>query len=225
MRPIPRLIVSSAAALAVASLAACSKAPQDGAPAGGDQGALPVPGAGDQAALPDPAAAPLPTTPEALQQEFMSLQQRLGGIQQQAMQDTTLQRDYAALDAMIEQGMTAAEPQLVQHRSRLDAIRGEMSAAQQAGDEPKFQALLQEGTALQGRLQKVQQDTMQREDVQQKMNALRDRMVARMTQIDPQTPALVQRVDAIGEQLRAGAGAAPHPSAPEAGGAGGPTGG
>ncbi|MGQ0720453.1 MAG: hypothetical protein ACT4PE_02640 [Candidatus Eiseniibacteriota bacterium] len=209
MRATPRLIAASVATFALVSLTACSKAPQESAPGGGDQAALPVPGTGEQPTLPVSLDAPLPTTPGGLQQEFMSLQQRLGGIQQQAMQDTTLQREYAALDAVIEQGMTASEPQLAQHRSRLDAIRDEMSAAQQAGDEAKFQALLQEGTTLQGRLQKVQQDTMQRADVQEKMGALRDRMIAKMAVIDPQTPALVQRADAIGAQLAAGSGPPP----------------
>jgi hypothetical protein len=204
MRAIPRLIAASLATFALVSLAACSKAPQENAPAGGDQAALPVPGVGEQSAPVVSLDAPLPTTTEGLQQEFMSLQQRLGGIQQQAMQDTTLQREYAALDAFIEQGMAASDPQLAQERNRLGAIRGEMSAAQQAGDEAKFQALMQEGTTLQGRLQKLQQDTMQREDVQQKMAALRDRMIARMAAIDPQTQALVQRADAIGAQLAAG---------------------
>jgi hypothetical protein len=50
---------------------------------------------------------------------------------------------------------------------------------------------------------------MQREDVQRKMAALRDRMIARMAAIDPQTQALVRRSDAIGAQRAAGASAPP----------------
>jgi hypothetical protein len=156
-------------------------------------------GAGFPATTPPPIPAP-GGDPRA---EFAAIQQHLNGLQQQAMQDSVIQSEYAALEAMVEGKMAVADPELAEHRGRLASLQGEMGAAQQAGEDDKLRELLEEGTALQGLLRQVQQDTMAREDVQAAMVAFRDKVLAKMTAIDPEAPKLVERADSLRAQLTA----------------------
>jgi hypothetical protein len=98
-------------------------------------------------------------------------------------------------------------------------LQGEMAAAQQAGEEQKMQELLQEGTTLQGLLRETQEQTMAQENVQKEMTGFRDKVLAQMEEIDPEAPELVERANALGEQLTAAAGPAPGavPPAPTTG--------
>lgn len=182
------------AALAAASLLGCN---QKDASQGDASSAV------AESGLPSTAGAPLPIPSDDPRAEFNALQQRLNGLQQQAMQDTVLQAAYAELDSMIEEKMAAADPQLTEHRARLQAIQGEMAAAQQAGEEEKFNTLLAEGTAIQGQLRQVQETTMAHEDVVAGMESFRTRIMAKMTEIDSTAPAMVERAEAISAQARA----------------------
>ena len=153
-----------------------------------------------------------------LRDEYMAVQQRLNSLQQQAMQDTVLQQEYAALEATVEAQMKAADPKLEERRARMMELQGEMAAAQQAGEEEKLQELLEEGTSLQNLLRQTQEQTMALEDVQAAMTGFRDKVLAQMAKIDPEAPALVERANAIGEQLAAAGPPAPG-AAPPAGAA------
>ena len=134
------------------------------------------------------------------------------------MQDSVLQQQYAALEAMVEGQMKAMDPELDEHRARLMELQGEMAAAQQAGEDTKLQQLLEEGTSLQGLLRQTQETTMGQDDVQAAMTEFRDKVLAEMEKIDPEAPALVERANAIGEQLSAAAGPpAPGAVGPPAG--------
>lgn len=178
--------------LAAASLPACS----------GDDSQPVQDTAGGGA--PSPAlGTPLPTSPDSLRAEFMGLQQRLNGIQQQALQDSVLQDGYAKIQTMVEEAMATADPQLTEHRDRLGAIQQELDAAQQAGQSDKLQPLIEEGTSIQNRLRQVQQEALALEEVKTKMDAFRETVVARMAEIDPEAPAIMDRANAIAEQLNA----------------------
>lgn len=174
------------AVAAIASLTACSKseeAPPQDAPS----------------ALP---GAPGQEPPDPLQAEYATLSQRLSSIQQQAMADSSLQKEYAALEAFVEGAMMATDPELPAHRERMGSLQAELSSAQQAEDQEKMQELVQEGTALQVKLQQVQATTMQQEDVATRMAAFREHMIARMSAIDAETPTMIARSDEIAAQLR-----------------------
>lgn len=166
--------------------------------------------------LPATTPAPLPSPGGDPRAEYDALQQRLNSLQQQAMADTTIQQAYAALEAMVEGKMAVADPELAEHRDRLTELQGEMGAAQQAGEETKLRELLEEGTALQGILRQTQQETMAREDVQAAMMEFREKILAKMTVIDPEAPKLVERANALGAQLSAAA--MGMPGGPAAGG-------
>jgi hypothetical protein len=173
--------------------------------------------------LPSTSPAPLPGPGGGpggdIRTEYAALQQRLNGLQQQAMQDSVLQAEYATLETIVEAHMAAADPKLAERRDRMVQLQQEMGAAQQAGEEEKMQGLLEEGTALQEMLRQVQQETMAREDVQEKMTAFRDHVLEKMTEIDPEASKLVDRANEIGEQLSAAGPPAPGGAAP-----GGPAG-
>jgi len=197
----PRPLAAGLTALAAASVLGC---------AGENTPESQVPPA--DPGLPATSPAPFPGSGDDLRSEYAAVQQRLNGLQQQAMQDTVIQKQYAELEAMVETQMKAADPELEQRRTRLMELQGEMGAAQQAGEDDKLQALLEEGTAIQGLLRQTQQETMALEEVEAKMTAFREAILARMAEIDPEAPKLVDRANELGEQLTAAAAAAGPPA-------------
>lgn len=179
------------------------------------QGKEGAPGTGAGAGMPSTLPGPMTAT-DSLRTEYTNLQRQLNGLQQQVMQDSTLQADYDALKTFVDAKMAAADPQFEAHRDRLGALPQEMAAAKDAGDNDKLQALITEGNELQAQLQKLQQETMALEEVKAKMDAFRDEMLAKMTKIDPKAKDMIDRANAISEQLQAQAAAPPPASEPEA---------
>jgi len=192
-RHLRSVAVRFGALVILAALSGCSS--KDAAPPEGSDASPP-------AATPGGDGAPA-TLADSLRAEYQTIQQRLNGLQQRALQDSVLQADYAALESLIEKGMGNADPQLGEHRDRLGAIQQEMGMAQQEGDQEKFRTLLDEGNTIQSGLMKVQQETLEREDVKTAMDAFRERLVDRMKELDPEAAALMDRANGIAEQLRA----------------------
>lgn len=154
------------------------------------------------------------TATDSLRAEYMNLQQQLNQLQQQAMQDSVLQKEYADLQEFVDEKMKAEDPKLQEHRDRLGAIQQEITAAQQAQDDEKFQALLQEGTALQDQLRTLQTDTMALEEVKSRMDAFREKFLAKMTELNPKAQEMVDRANEISEKLSAEAQAQAPPPPP-----------
>lgn len=179
-------------ALAAVALTACSPDASDAPPI-------------HEAALSDtpPPTATIPGTPAELQAEYAALQQGLGRLQQQALQDSTIAKQVAALEEEVNRRMSAADPEVPGKIDRLDHIQAEVNAAQAAGDSEKIQALVQEGTNLQLELRQLRGRTLAEEEMQPRMEAVRNAVLARMTELDPEAQKRMDRANAIATQLRA----------------------
>lgn len=188
-----------AAVLVAAGMMACAEEtpPSDSAP-----------GTGAGAAAPGTAMPSLPSdqSVSALQSEYIGIQNRLGPLQQKAMQDSVLQKEFLELQEATEDAMLALDPQIPQHRALLDSLQGELQTANQAGDQETVQAILQQGNALQAKLEQTRSQAMQQDSVFTKMTAFQDRVVERMTELDPEAPALIDRATAIASQIRGSGG-------------------
>lgn len=188
-RTTPLLGIAAFAALA---LTACS--PDDAPPI-------------HEAALSDmpPPAAVIPGTPAELRAEYAALQQGLSRLQQQALQDSAVAKQLAALEEEVNRRMTAADPTVPGKIDRLDHIQAEVNAAQAAGDSEKIQALVQEGTNLQLELRQLRGQTLADEEMEPRMEAVRTAVLAKMTELDPDAQKNMDRANAISAQLRADA--------------------
>jgi hypothetical protein len=207
-------------------LAACGGA-GDGDATGDVNGGL---SGDDQGALTGSAPAPSgPAMPggaemaelQQLQAEFNSVQARLNGLQQQVMQDPTIAANFAALQRSIDEAVDKLDPSAPASRKRMEAIEAEFAAAEAAGDQAKIQALIQEGTNLQTKLQGSQSQVMQDGVMFAKMQAFQEEVVAAMTKTDPETPTLIARATEIAKKFQAQAGppaGGPPPGTPPTGG-------
>ena len=100
--------------------------------------------------------------------------------------------------------MIAMDPELPAHRARLSQLGADLRVAEEAEDTEAVQKIMQEGNALQAQLQQAETRAIQQEDVAAKIAAFQERMSARMAELDPEAPALIERADEISNQLRAG---------------------
>jgi hypothetical protein len=200
-------LVLAATALVAAGMLACGEETpkQESTPGGGDAAAT-TPGA----TAPGPGATtpslPSDHTLSELQTEYVGIQKRLGPLQQKAMEDSSLQEEFTELQEATESAMLALDPEIPQHRAVLDSLQGELQAANQTGDQDKVQAILTQGNALQAKLEQTRSQAMQQDSVFAKMSAFQERVVERMTELDPEAPELIDRATTIANQIRASGG-------------------
>ena len=168
--------------------------------AGGALAQVALPGAGPQQEQ-------LPDSITALLMEVQMLQQRLGGIQQQALaEDTSLQQKQASLEARIEEAMKAADPQVETATARLQALQQEAQAAQAAQDTTALMGLVQEAQQLQMRLEVTQEAVLEQPEVAGAMEAFRADLLVAMKKVEPETDTLIERFESLVAKLQAASG-------------------
>ncbi len=82
-------------------------------------------------------------------------------------------------------------------------MRAEYGTAQQTGDQERVQALGGELQTLQGSIQETQSQALEQEDVASAIEALREDLFARMRAIDGGADSLLNRAEAVMEELQA----------------------
>ncbi|CAN5538365.1 hypothetical protein BH23BAC4_BH23BAC4_17590 [soil metagenome] len=132
--------------------------------------------------------------PEA---EAEMIAHRLLELQQQAMQDTALQAAQMEVGQELVATMLRVEPSAAEDLERANALQAELVAAQQAGDEERLNALASDAQELQASLDALQARAMQDEQMQIAMVAFQEQVVSKMTEIDPETPDLLARLDQL----------------------------
>jgi chromosome segregation ATPase len=179
------------------SLAACS---DDDASLFED--ALPPTGDGPAAGTP---AVPGSTSElAALQAELAGIQAKLGPLQNQAMSDPGLQEEFRSLEAAVEDAMLEWDSELPEHRKQLGALEERYRAAQESGNEEETKAIMAEGTSLNAKVQQARSRAMSNPDIVEKMSEFQDNVLARMAEIDPEAKDLIERANAIANQLSSG---------------------
>jgi predicted nucleic acid-binding Zn-ribbon protein len=146
----------------------------------------------------------LPDSLLPLVQELQQLQQELTGIQQRAMAaDTSLQQEQVAVQQVVERTVLELDPTIAQRLARLEELEGEFRAAQEAQDSGRMQALMEEAQQIQAQVQEAQARALERPDVEQRIAAFREKLVARMATVEPRTPELMSRMEHLLARLDA----------------------
>ncbi len=185
-------LLSSLALAMVVVLSACGQDDEPEVQGEAPQGEAPAPGM--QGGEMDPEMM-------ELMMEMQTIEQELGPIQQQALEDEALAEQLASVQMQVDQAMREEDPELFE---RIETFEAEIAAAQEAGDEERLQALGQEAQGLQQSMQTVQASVLERPDVREPVEAYEEAHRARMIEIDPEAEELLDRAEEIMERLSAG---------------------
>jgi rhamnose utilization protein RhaD (predicted bifunctional aldolase and dehydrogenase) len=143
------------------------------------------------------AAQGIPQQAHAPDDEAARIQLQLMQVQQRALQDPELQTaqeeiGQALIDAMIR--VDPAAEQLVQRAANL---QHDVIAAQEAEDEARLRQLGAEAERLQAAFATLRQLAMEDEQLQAAMAAFQNQVIAKMTELEPATPDLIIRLEAL----------------------------
>ncbi len=143
-----------------------------------------------------PAAAPQAPALEA-PPEVAAAQQALVAAQQTALQDPALKQAMEGLDASLQAEMRKADPEHEAKVKRLGELESELVAAQQQPqpDMTKLAPLLTEAQGLEAQLVATQSQVLQAEPLATRVADFQKQVLAKMTEIDPQVPAHLARLE------------------------------
>lgn len=134
--------------------------------------------------------------------EMKRLNKQLNSIRQQAMQDSSLQRQAQELQTMIDAAIREMSPQAGQQLDRMDSIRGQLQTAQSQGDTAQLRSLIMEAQKLNRALQKLRQRAMQQDEIAQAIKEFRKDLEARMREVNPQADSLMDRADSLRTEMQ-----------------------
>lgn len=141
--------------------------------------------------------------PEMMQRmmEVQEIQQRLGPIEQEAMQDPELTAQLESIQQQVETAMRAEDEELF---DRMDELEAEFTEAQEAENQERIQEISQEAQGMQMQLQEIQQRVLEDPELQAEIDAFEEARRARMIEIDPEAGELMDRIDEIMDELDMG---------------------
>jgi chromosome segregation ATPase len=138
----------------------------------------------------------------ALMTELQALDQVLAPVREQAMQDPDIQARERDLIQQVDAAMESITPGILEVRARFDSLRAEYGVAQQAGDQERVQTLGGELQILQGSIQETQGQALEQEGVASAIEELREDLFTRMRAIDGGADSLLNRAEALMEELQ-----------------------
>ncbi|MFW6201222.1 MAG: hypothetical protein ACOC8B_01470, partial [Gemmatimonadota bacterium] len=103
-----------------------------------------------------------------------------------------------------EAAMREEDPGLERRLERLQEIRRDFVQAREAEDLERARSLLLEARRIQRRVAATRAEVVEREPLASTMRAFEERMLAAMRRVDPETDALMARLDEIGRELDGG---------------------
>lgn len=140
---------------------------------------------------------------QQMQQELQTIQQQLQGIQQQAFEDTTIQRKRIELGETVRSAMTELDPDAVAKEDTLNSIQRQLQEAQQSQDTAQVRGLMSRGRQVSQELNQLRDSVMQRDSIADAAEQLREELIEKMVEIDPEAEELIEQRDSIMEELRA----------------------
>lgn len=139
-------------------------------------------------------------SPEAELQEIVAT---LSATHQKAMEDPEIVRAQSALQARVDQAIAKEDPGFDRKLARLEEIVTQLDVKLAQGAE--VTPLVQEGQRLQRELEAIQSKVMAAEPLASEIASFDARVQAKMTEIEPRTPALMERANALLERIGEGA--------------------
>jgi hypothetical protein len=152
---------------------------------------------------PPEAATPAPAgdAPGNAVAELGEFNQRLGELQDRAMRDSQIVREYGALQEIVSEAMEEIDSGTASRRARLLRIVDLLSEAQAAEDDATSAVLAEEGAGLEPELRSTPQAAFAHDSVAPRLLEFQATLMAKMTEIDPATPELVDRAGELMERL------------------------
>ena len=150
-------------------------------------------------------AAPQQQTPA--QAEMQQIQGRLQQIQQRVLQEPAFKAAQDSIGTEMTATMERLDPTYRAQAARAEALKAEVTAAQAARDNAKLNQLAAEATQLQQGFASARQRAIQDPAMAARIKSFQERIVARMSEVDPQTQTLLVRL----QELRGGAAPAQQP--------------
>lgn len=146
------------------------------------------------------AAQELPPAVQEIVAQMQEIEARLSRIQEQAMQDSAIVAQQNAITQAVRQAMIAADPATAEKLDRFDSLIADLRSAEASGDAAAVASLTAQALELQPQLMAAQQAVMSRPDIEARMEAFFDAVEARMIELDPETPALIERLNQLNDQ-------------------------
>ncbi|HEX2189909.1 MAG TPA: hypothetical protein VHG51_13475 [Longimicrobiaceae bacterium] len=141
----------------------------------------------------EPQQAPAQTAPNETQQ----IQARLQEIQGRALQDPALKAAQDSIGTALTETMERVDPTFKAQAARAEALKAEVTAAQQAGDNAKLNQLAAEAEQLQQGFAASRQRALQDPQMAERIQAFQQRIVAKMVELEPETQALLARLQEL----------------------------
>jgi chaperonin cofactor prefoldin len=146
----------------------------------------------------------MPPEVQAMLAELDAAQERLSELQALALEGSPeLQAEQEAIQELVDATFREVEPEFDALLGRLQAMEGQAMAAQQAQNLTALEAILSEAEEIQERLGDAQAEVFAREEVSLAIEAFRDHLKTEMTRLDPEAPALMDRMEALVQELDA----------------------
>jgi DNA repair exonuclease SbcCD ATPase subunit len=159
---------------------------------------LAVPGHAQQMAPPPN----LPPEVQAMLDELEATQVRLEGLQNEAIAGSPeLQEKQAEISELVGAAILVVEPQYDELRDRFAQLQQEVAAAQQAQDAQRFSQIMNEAEGVRARLEAAQEKVFEQEEIVAVVEEYQGALLEEMTEIDPETPELLDRMEKLVEEL------------------------
>ena len=130
--------------------------------------------------------------------EMQEIEQTLGPLQSQALQEEPLSSQLAAIQGQVETALREANPELI---NRADDLEARLLAAQEAGDQATFQSLAEEAQSVHDSIQVLQVEILERPEIRGSIDEFEAAHRARVIELDPAAEALLARADEIMAEL------------------------
>lgn len=142
---------------------------------------------------------------QMLQQEYQQLVNEFTMIQQQANESDEVTEAADAHEKLVEEKIAAADPDAMEKINRIRELGDSLTAMQQQGigqEDAAFQEGVAEYMQIQESLAPLESILSNDEEIQQSQEALNDKVMQVMEQINPNTNRIMDRIDAIQQEAQ-----------------------
>lgn len=135
--------------------------------------------------------------------EMQDLDGRLQALQQQALADSALDAQQAALGERIRAAMMEADPTLEGSMARVDELQLEAAAADARADTTRLEQIGEEVRRIESQFFDAQRRALAMPEISAALEAFQGRVEARIVELEPRAPVMIARFVELRERLAA----------------------
>lgn len=134
--------------------------------------------------------------------EIERIQTRLMQTQERVLAEEEVQAAQVEMGQVLVAAMIRLDPTLAAKTERARALQQDVAEAREAGDNARLHELADEAEALQADFAAARQRALTEPDVIEAMEDFRALVIDRMTEVDPEIPALLARLGELSDRGR-----------------------